>query len=316
MCGICGVCYTRSGRPADPALVERMCACIVHRGPDQEGKYIDGPVGLGMRRLSIIDLATGSQPIFNEDGTVVVVFNGEIYNFQQLRTDLQRRGHHFTTRGDTEVIVHLYEEYGLDFVEYLNGMFAIALWDRRRQRFVLVRDRLGKKPVYYAWLRDGLVFGSELKCVMQCNDVPTDLNHEAIYHYFTLGYIPNPASIYDSVRQLPPAGRLVIERDSMRIDRYWALSYKIDPTSERQEACERLRALLADAVRLRMISDVPLGAFLSGGLDSSIVVALMAQHSASPIKTFHIDFDEPKVSEAAFAPRWPNTVAPNITNWL
>ena len=262
MCGICGVCFSRSQKPADTGLIERMCATIIHRGPDEQGTYISGSVGLGMRRLSIIDLTTGSQPIFNEDRTVAVVFNGEIYNFQELRADLIRRGHRFITDGDTEVIVHLYEDYGVDFVDHLNGMFAIALWDRRRRRFVLVRDRLGKKPVYYAWLRDGLVFGSELKCVMQCNDIPTDLDHEAIYHYFTLGYIPNPASIYDSVRQLPPAGRLVIEGVSMRVDRYWALTYEINSTSDQHEACEHLRAFLVDAVRLRMISDVPLGAFL------------------------------------------------------
>jgi asparagine synthase (glutamine-hydrolysing) len=301
MCGIAGMWFGKTGRPADGALLKRMCDQIVHRGPDDQGVHVKDVIGLGMRRLSIIDLSTGHQPIFNEDGTVCVVFNGEIYNFQELRDELERLGHKFSTRSDTEVIVHLYEEMGVDFVTRLNGMFAIALWDARNERFVLVRDRLGVKPLYYAELADGVVFGSELKCLLQCADVPRRLDHEAVYHYFTLGYIPHPFSIYKDVRHLPPASMLVAERGEIRVKRYWKLVANVDADRSFDEACEELRALLADAVRLRMISDVPLGAFLSGGLDSSITVALMAQQSSAPVKTFHIDFEEPDFSERRFA---------------
>lgn len=301
MCGICGFCYLDSGRPVDRGVLERMCAVIVHRGPDEGGIHIDASVGLGMRRLSIIDLESGSQPIFNEDQSICVVFNGEIYNFQPLRAELEGRGHRFDSDGDTEVIVHLYEEYGVHFVTRLNGMFAIALWDRAKRRFLLVRDRLGQKPLYYARTRDGLTFGSEIKCLLQCPHIPTDLDHEAIYHYFTLGYIPHPRSAFLAIRQLMPGERLVIEDGDTRMDRYWTLAGDVNATASRHEAKEQLRTLLQDAVRLRMISDVPLGAFLSGGLDSSITVSLMARASTSPIQTFHIDFGEPEFSEIAYA---------------
>ena len=301
MCGICGVRFSKWERRAERQLIERMCEQIVHRGPDDQGIHLDGSVGLGMRRLSILDLETGSQPMFNADRSVCIVFNGEIYNFLELRAELARRGHRFSTRCDTEVIVHLYEEYGVDFVEKLNGMFAIAVWDRRHDRLMLVRDRLGQKPLYYAQTDDGLMFGSELKCLLACPSVPRELDHEAVYHYFTLGVIPHPWSIYRHVRQLPPAGRLICERGRVTLDQYWHLPLAVDTALEKAEAVERMRALLADSVRLRMISDVPLGAFLSGGLDSSIVVALMAQQSSTPVKTFHIDFAEPDYSERRYA---------------
>jgi asparagine synthase (glutamine-hydrolysing) len=301
MCGICGACFTDSNRPVDADLLERMSAVIVHRGPDEGGSHIDGAVGIAMRRLSIIDLSTGSQPLFNEDRTVSVVFNGEIYNFQALRADLIDRGHQFVTSGDTEVIVHLYEEYGLDFVDHLNGMFAIALWDRAQRRFVLARDRLGKKPLYFTRTRDGLIFGSELKCLLQCDGVATELDQQAVYHYFTLGYIPHPHTIYQNIQQLPPAHRLVFQHGRCSIERYWNLPDRVDSSIDLTTTAEQLRELLQDAVKLRMISDVPLGAFLSGGLDSSIIVALMAQRSSAPIKTFHIDFCEPDFSEKHFA---------------
>jgi asparagine synthase (glutamine-hydrolysing) len=301
MCGICGVYFSRSGRTADQPLIDKMCGRIVHRGPDDQGIYLHQGLALGMRRLSIIDLDTGSQPIFNEDRTVSVVFNGEIYNFQELRTRLLSQGHQFRTRSDTEVIVHLYEEEGLDFVRKLNGMFAIALWDERRRRLVLLRDRLGVKPLYYSWTRDGLVFGSELKCLLECEGVERRIDREALYHYFTLGYIPHPWSIFEHIRQLPPAGRLVVEGERMEVDRYWRLEPAIDRSRSREETRAELGALLADAVKLRMISDVPLGAFLSGGLDSSITVALMARQSSTPVRTFYIDFEEPGYSERAYA---------------
>lgn len=301
MCGIAGIFFSRTGRPAERALVQRMCAEITHRGPDDEGIYVDNELGIGMRRLSIIDLAGGHQPVFNEDGTVCVVFNGEIYNFRDLREELVRGGHVLKTNSDTEVLVHLYEEYGAEFPTKLNGMFAIALWDQKRRRLLLVRDRLGVKPLYYAWTADGLVFGSELKCVLEHADLRRDLDRRAIYHYFTLGYIPHPHTIYESVRQLEPAGRLDVCDGRIKVDRYWKLVARVDPDCDKGQAIERLRELLMDAVRIRMISDVPIGAFLSGGIDSSITVALMAQQSRSPIKTFHIAFDNPNDSEREYA---------------
>lgn len=278
-----------------------MCERIIHRGPDEDGFHVEDNFGVGMRRLSIIDLKGGSQPIFNEDRSVCTVQNGEIYNFRQLRANLEERGHRFRTSCDTEVIVHLYEEYGPDFVDHLNGMFAIAVWDAKRRRLVLVRDRLGQKPLYYAWTEDGLIFGSELKCLADSDEVPLDLNRQAVYHYFNLGYIPHPLSIYQDVHQLAPAERLIIEGEDIRRDTYWHIPTRVDPGIATEEATHRLRDLLADAVRLRMESDVPLGAFLSGGLDSSIIVALMAQQSATPVKTFHIDFAEPELSERSYA---------------
>lgn len=279
-----------------------MCDSIVHRGPDEEGLFVDRSVGLGMRRLSILDLSTGSQPIFNEDKSISLVFNGEIYNFQSLRDDLLKKGHQFRTQGDTEVIVHLYEQYGLDFAEHLNGMFAIAIWDSRRRRLILTRDRLGQKPLYYATDASGrLVFASEIKAILQSGLISATLDEAATYHYFNLGYIPHPRSIYKEISQLPPASQLVCENGQTRISRYWQLARKVEPPGSRAETAERIRELLDDAVRLRMISDVPLGAFLSGGLDSSLTVALMAARSDRPVKTFHVDFGESDVSEADFA---------------
>ncbi|REK22356.1 MAG: asparagine synthase (glutamine-hydrolyzing) [Planctomycetota bacterium] len=301
MCGITGIYHHLSGRSVDAATIDRMCAQIVHRGPDDQGTHVADSLGIGMRRLSIIDLDTGSQPIFNEDRTVVTVFNGELYNFQELRADLLARGHTFATQGDTEVIVHLYEEYGVDFVTQLNGMFAIAVWDAREERLVLVRDRLGQKPLYYAETADGLVFGSELKCLLQVDEVGTDIDRQAVFHYFSLGYIPHPWTIYEQVRQLDPGGRLIVDRSGVRLDRYWTLDTHVDATLVYEETAERLRDLLLDAVRLRMISDVPLGAFLSGGVDSSIIVSLMAQVSSQPVKTFHIDFAHEEYSERVYA---------------
>lgn len=303
MCGICGVYSLFSSKPVSADFVDRMCQQIVHRGPDDQGIFVEGSLGLGMRRLSIIDLVTGSQPIFNEDKSICTVFNGEIYNFQALRKDLIDRGHHFVTDGDTEVIVHLYEEYGIDFVTHLNGMFAIAVWDQRRQRLVLVRDRLGQKPLYYAKTTDGVIFGSELKCLAVCEAMPQEIDRESLYHYFTIGYIPHPWTVYRGVHQLPPAGRLVVdgERGTVEQDYYWQIDMHIDHSLSREEAVDELHRLVHDSVKLRMISDVPLGAFLSGGLDSSIIVALMAQHSSSPVKTFHIDFSESDYSEQPYA---------------
>lgn len=300
MCGICG--FTIPSDRSNPSVVlERMCRNIVHRGPDEQGTHITNRVALGMRRLSIIDVEGGTQPIFNEDRSICVLQNGEIYNFQELRRQLRALGHLFATQSDTEVIVHLYEEYGLNFVDHLNGMFAIALWDSRRDRLVLVRDRLGVKPLYYTLSGDSILFGSEIKCLLESDLVERELDSQAVYDYFTLGYIPQPRSIYASIRKLPPAGRLVFEKGRATIDRYWEIPTHIDHSLTVESATEQLRERLSDAVRLRMISDVPLGAFLSGGLDSSITVALMAELSERPVKTFFIDFNEDGYSEREYA---------------
>ena len=301
MCGICGVCLTRSEQPAQRNLVQEMCDAIVHRGPDDQGLHVEGSVGIGMRRLSIIDLDGGTQPIYNEDRSVVVVFNGEIYNFKELRKELIEKGHQFQTSSDTEVIVHAYEEYGDDFVDRLNGMYAIAIWDARKRRMILSRDRLGQKPLYYAWTHAGLTFGSELKCVLKSPDVSRNIDHGSLYHYLTVGYVPHPGSIYQDVRQLSPGSQLVVEGDRIEIKRYWRPKAVVDPNLEYAAAIEELRELLVDAVQLRLRSDVPLGAFLSGGLDSTIVVALMAQINQQPVKTFHIDFGDRDLSEVAYA---------------
>jgi asparagine synthase (glutamine-hydrolysing) len=300
MCGICGFTEPED-RNAASELIQRMCDTIVHRGPDEAGYFVDENVAVGMRRLSIIDLQAGSQPIFNEDGSVCVIQNGEIYNFRQLRAQLETRGHRFRSQSDTEVIVHLYEEYGPSFVEHLNGMFAIAVWDQRNRRLLLARDRLGKKPLYYAAVSGSLVFGSEIKCVLQHPGVSRDLDEQALYDYFVLGYIPQPRSIYRCIRKLPPAGRLVWHNHKFQVDRYWRLPQQVDLFLNKHDTCGQLRELLADAVRLRMISDVPLGAFLSGGIDSSVIVALMAQQSSTPVKTFFIDFEEGPYSERPYA---------------
>ena len=250
MCGICGVCLTRSEQPAQHSLIQEMCDAIVHRGPDAQGMHVEGSVGIGMRRLSIIDLEGGAQPIYNEDKSVVVVFNGEIYNFKELRKELIRKGHHFQTSSDTEVIAHAYEEYGDHFVNQLNGMFAIAIWDVRKSRLILSRDRLGQKPLYYAWTDAGLIFGSELKCVLKSPSVSRNIDRESVYHYFTLGYVPHPRSIYRDVRQLSPGSQLIVEGDQLDIRRYWSPKAAVDPGLEYSVAVEEFRELLLDAVKL------------------------------------------------------------------
>lgn len=302
MCGIAGR-INASGEPVEAADIHAMCDAIVHRGPDDEGVYVSGSVGLGMRRLSIIDLSGGKQPIHNEDRSIWVVLNGEIYNFPEIRAELEARGHHFYTHSDTEVIVHLYEEHGSKCVEKLRGMFALALYDERRRELLLARDRLGKKPLYYNEGGDGsLLFGSEIKALLAIApdlDKP-DLN--GILSYFCFGYVPDPASAFREIRKLPP-GHLLRWRDGVvSVERYWELSQfgSYSPASEEQ-CLEELEALLSDAVRMRLISDVPLGAFLSGGVDSSLVVAMMARHSSRPVKTFSIGFASPDFDESGYA---------------
>ena len=301
MCGIAGFVGKYDER-ASVEDVRRMTDTIVHRGPDGEGIAAHGKVGLGMRRLSIIDLSGGSQPIYNEDRTIAVVFNGEIYNFLDLRRELESRGHRFYTRCDTEVIVHLYEELGAECIAKLRGMFAIALYDEKRKSLLLARDRLGKKPLYYA-VRDGrLYFGSEIKSILAVAPELADVDLEGVLQFFYFGYIPDPQSAFREIRKLPPGHLAEYKDGEIRIRQYWDVpAYSVnDPGSD--EAClEEMERRLAQAVRIRLISDVPLGALLSGGVDSSIVVALMARESAAPVKTFSIGFRKADFNEADYA---------------
>ncbi len=302
MCGIAGL-FDASGAPADRMLLQRMGESIVHRGPDQAGEFSQPGVGLAVRRLRIIDLEGGAQPISNEDGSVTVVFNGEIYNFQQLRADLERRGHRFSTHSDTEVIVHLYEDQGDEFVVRLRGMFAFALWDATQQRGMLVRDRLGKKPLVYAHVGQRLFFASEFQALLQAQEIPRTLDLGALGDYLAYGYVPAPASIYQAARKLAPGHRLVWERGAVQVEPYWRLEYLPKLRLTESEAEEELERRLAEAVRLRLIADVPVGALLSGGIDSSVVVALMARFAPGHVKTFSIGFDDAAYDELAHARR-------------
>ena len=301
MCGIAGIVGQR-GTVVEAADVQRMCHTIVHRGPDDEGVYAQGPVGLGMRRLSIIDLAGGKQPIHNEDRTVWVVFNGEIYNFPELRCELEARGHRFYTHSDTEVIVHLYEESGADCVKRLRGMFAIALYDTKQDVLLLARDRLGKKPLHYALYQDRLLFGSEIKTILAVHPELAEIDSEGLLQYFYFGYIPDPHTAFQRIRKLPAGHLMEFRNGEIKISQYWNLpEYGTHPAISEQECLEELERRLQEAVRIRLISDVPLGALLSGGVDSSIVVALMARESTKPVQTFSIGFREEKFNEAEYA---------------
>jgi asparagine synthase (glutamine-hydrolysing) len=292
----------RPGDVIDADSVHRMCQTIVHRGPDDEGVYARGPIGLGMRRLSIIDLSGGKQPIHNEDQTIWIVFNGEIYNFPELRRELAARGHSFYTHSDTEVIVHLYEESGADCVKKLRGMFTIALYDERQGSLLLARDRLGKKPLHYA-LREGrLYFGSEIKTILAVQPELAEVDPEGLLQYFYFGYIPDPLTIFRNIRKLPAGHIAEFRNGEIKVRQYWDLpEYSTRPALSEEECLEQLERRLQEAVRIRLISDVPLGALLSGGVDSSIVVALMARESAKPVQTFSIGFKEEKFNEAEYA---------------
>lgn len=304
MCGITGVFDTRGKTEISRSLLDRMNQSLFHRGPDAGGVHLESGVGLGHRRLSIIDLSTGQQPLYNEDGSVVVVFNGEIYNFQELVPELQALGHVFRTRSDTEVIVHAWEAWGAKCVQRFRGMFAFALWDRNRQVMFLARDRLGVKPLYYSVLPDGhLIFGSELKALLVHPALPREMDPLAVEDYFAYGYIPEPRSIFKGVYKLPPACTLTLQRGKpvSQPEEYWDVSFKSSLRLNEQDASEELIHRLRESVKIRLISEVPLGAFLSGGVDSSAVVAMMAGLSADPVVTCSISFGDAAFNEAAYA---------------
>lgn len=319
MCGIVGITDSNGG-PIDESVLGAMCAALAHRGPDDEAYYFSreresgsqsrfhgfASAGLGMRRLAIIDLATGKQPIHNEDQTVWVVLNGEIYNYTELRGELEAKGHRFYTQSDTEAIVHAYEEYGCDVPKYLNGMFAFGLWDVNNQRLLLARDRVGKKPLLYSVTGSKLIFASEFQSILRHPDVPREINLAALNHYLSFMCVPAPMTAFAAIRKLEPGHLLIWEKGEARTRRYWSLdpSHKIEISE--QEASQRAIELLREAVRCRLMSDVPLGAFLSGGIDSSAVVALMTELSTGRVKTFSIGFDEQDFSEIEHARRVAN----------
>ncbi len=299
MCGIAGI-LDWPGAPE--ARLGPMLGCIQHRGPDDEGRFLEGPLAMGMRRLSIIDLGGGRQPISNEDGSVVVVFNGEIYNYIELRQDLIKRGHRFSTNSDTEVLVHLYEEEGAGFLQKLNGMFGFALWDRKRRRLFLVRDRLGIKPLYYARTPGGLLFASEMKSILASGLLDTSLDPGAIFDYLAQYYIPGEQSPFREIRKLLPGHYLVAENNTFAITQWWDLADYTGPAARsRTEAREHLRDLFHDSIKLRMRSDVPVGAFLSGGLDSSLITAAAVRQTEIPFSTFSVKFAHTEFDEMPYA---------------
>ena len=302
MCGICGKINRDPDAPVDEGAIRRMAAVLAHRGPDGEGVFVKDHVGLGHRRLAIIDLSPAAhQPMSNDDGSIWIVFNGEIYNFHELRDALIRKGHIFRSRSDTEVIVHLYEDLGPEALRALRGMFALAIWDANHRQLLLARDRLGKKPLFYFAGPSSFAFASELQSLLEDPSVPRVPDLEAIRYYLTYRYVPSPYSAFQGIRKLPPAHYLLLKDGQLRLNRYWTLHYAEKSHEPEEVLSERLRGSLEEAVRLRMISDVPIGAFLSGGLDSSAVVALMSRLSGGPVKTFSIGFEEDAFSELPYA---------------
>jgi len=306
MCGIYGLAYTDKSRRPEVALLDQMALAIFHRGPDEAGRLVRGSIGIGMQRLRIIDLSTGQQPIFNEDNTVGIVYNGEIYNFQGLRRELEAAGHHFRTQTDTEVVIHAYEQYGIDCLRHFNGMFAFALWDGRDGSLVLARDRSGQKPLFYHLTDERLAFASEIKSLLQAGDVPRQINPRSIYHYLSLQYVPGSETILRDVMQLPAGHVAVWRAGELTISRYWQPSYEPKRIQSIEAWRTEVRETVSAAVRRHLISDVPLGAFLSGGVDSSIMVALMSQIASGSVKTFSIGFDVAEYNELDHAQRIAN----------
>jgi asparagine synthase (glutamine-hydrolysing) len=303
MCGIAGFIERENSNPAEKAArLDAMCRIITHRGPDEQGMAVEGRAALGMRRLSIIDLKGGQQPIYNEDDSILIVFNGEIYNFQDLREDLIKRGYKFKTHSDTETILHAYEEYGENCVDHLRGMFAFAIWDKRDESLFIARDRVGKKPLFYALAGGNFVFGSELKVLLEHGEISREIDHPALDAYLTFGYVPEEFCIFKEVKKLLPGHHLNFKDGRIETKKYWDFHY-VTPVEVKSEGeyIERLRHEITEAVRIRLISEVPLGAFLSGGVDSSSIVGAMAHLSAAPVKTFSIGFNEDSFNELKFA---------------
>lgn len=305
MCGIAGIVHADPSAKVSENSLRGMCDAIRHRGPDDEGYFVEGAAGLGMRRLSIIDVAGGHQPIFNEDRSCAIVFNGEIYGHRETRSELERRGHHYRTNSDTETILHAYDEFGDDFVEHIRGMFAVAIWDQRRRRLVLARDRMGQKPLYYtepSGPTGRLAFASEIKAILTLDDVERGINPQAVVDYVGWGYVPSPLSIYKGISKLPPAHVLVYEDGNVRVRKFWDIEpLRAGKPRHEEYYVDRALELLDECVRIRLESEVPLGTFLSGGTDSSIVTALMARHTSGRVKTFSIGFEADKYNELPYA---------------
>jgi asparagine synthase (glutamine-hydrolysing) len=303
MCGITGwINLTNTRNDHTEGVLHSMCETILHRGPDSQGIWMDDTVALGMRRLSIIDLKTGDQPVFSEDGSVIAMQNGELYNYREVRNELEKKGYRFTTKTDTEIIPHLYQEYGEDFVDHINGMFAIALWDSRRTKLILARDRFGEKPLYYGVFDGKLIYASEPKALLAHPSVKPELDLDALRHYLSYDYVPAPRSIYKGISKLPAAHVLTVENGEVKTRRYWNLDWTAPENGDSlDERASGLRDLLSDAVRMRLVSDVPLGILLSGGIDSSTVAAFASQHATEKVKTFSIGFEEDSFDESKFA---------------
>lgn len=316
MCGIVGIVYQGS-RSVEREILEGMNSAILHRGPDEDGFFLKENVGLAMRRLAIIDLASGQQPIFNHDKSKVIVFNGEIYNFQELRADLESRGHQFKTNSDTEAIIHLYDEFGVDCVQHLRGMFAFAIWDEREKSLFLARDRVGKKPILFSHQTNGdLIFGSEFNALLKHPSVSREVDFSAIDNYLTYLCVPAPQTAFKQIRKLEPGHWLLWKNGEIKTQRYWQPDFSKKIKVSEEEAIEETTRILRESVKLRMISEVPLGAFLSGGVDSSVVVALMAQESSQPVKTFSIGFEEEDFSELKYAKTVANHVGAEYNEFI
>ncbi len=315
MCGICGkLNFTKE--PIERELLQKMNKTITHRGPDDEGYYFGEQVGLAHRRLSIVDLSSGVQPMSNEDESIWIVFNGEIYNHEELRPDLEKRGHFFRSKSDTEVIVHLYEEWGVDCLEKLRGMFAFAIWDSKRERLFLARDRMGQKPLVYTQTKNSLLFASEAKALLEDPGVVRKVDDEAIHSYLTYLYIPAPKTAFASVSKLPPAHYLLWEKGKTSLHRYWKIPFLPKNQGSEEEIQEQLWELLRESTRLRLMSDVPLGAFLSGGIDSSAVVGIMSELVDQPVKTFSIGYKNDTFNELPYAREVAKMFATDHTEFI
>lgn len=302
MCGIVGWINLENNRSQNSeAVLHSMCERMKHRGPDSEGLWTDETVALGMRRLSVIDLHTGEQPVYSEDKSIVVMMNGELYNFREVRADLEKRGHKFETQTDTEILPHLYEEYGEAMLEHINGMFAFALWDKRKQKLLIARDKFGEKPLYYGVFDGKLIFASEPKVLLANSSVKSEINLDSLRQYLSFDYVPAPNSIFEGISKLPAAHFLTVEKGEIKTRRYWNLTWEKKETKSLESSAEELRELLADAVRMRLVADVPLGILLSGGVDSSTVAAFATQFSTEKVKTFSIGFEEDSFDESKFA---------------